>query len=129
MNKFDEWNKIKKRTENINGKRNFKEREIFNAKVGRNIGYEQNGVGNQFVRPILIFKKFNSNLFYGIPLSTTDKRNDYYFEFKFMEDKTSVAILSQMKSFDAKRLLNKIGMISKDDFSKLKSQLKEVLDL
>jgi len=61
-------------------------------------------------------------------LSTTEKRNKYYFEFEFIKDKKSVAILSQMKNFDAKRLLNKIGMISQDDFIELKKQLKDIID-
>ena len=128
MKEFDKWNGIKKKTHEDNKKRNFKEREIFNAKVGKNIGYEQNGVGNKFIRPILIVKKFSNSSFYAIPLSTTEKRNKYYFEFEFIKDKKSVAILSQMKNFDAKRLLNKIGMISQDDFIELKRQLKEIID-
>jgi mRNA interferase MazF len=128
LKEFDKWNGIKKKTHEDNKKRNFKEREIFNAKVGKNIGYEQNGVGNKFIRPILIVKKFSNSSFYAIPLSTTEKRNKYYFEFEFIKDKKSVAILSQMKNFDAKRLLNKIGMISQDDFIELKRQLKDIID-
>lgn len=128
MKEFDKWNAIKKKISEENKKRNFKEREIFNAKVGKNLGYEQNGVGNQFIRPILIVKKFSNSSFYAIPLSTTEKRNQYYFEFEFIKDKKSVAILSQMRNLDAKRLLNKIGMISQDDFEELKKQLKEIID-
>jgi len=128
MNEFDKWNILKKKTDKDNKKRNFKEREIFNTKIGKNIGYEQNGVGNQFIRPIVIIKKFSSGSFYAIPLSTTEKRNKYYFEFEFIKDKKSVAILSQMKNFDAKRLLNKIGMMNKDDFEELKKRLKEIID-
>jgi len=56
------------------------------------------------------------------------KKNRYYFEFEFIKDKKSVAILSQMRNLDAKRLLNKIGMISRDDFEKLKMKLKEIID-
>jgi hypothetical protein len=81
MNEFDKWNTIKKKTNKDSKHRNFKEREIFNTKVGKNMGYEQNGVGNQFIRPVLIVKKFSSGSFYGVPLSTTEKRNRYYFEF------------------------------------------------
>jgi len=128
LKEFDRWNGVKKKTHEESKKRNFKEREIFNAKVGKNIGFEQNGVGNKFMRPILIVKKFSNSSFYAIPLSTTEKRNKYYFEFEFIKEKKSVAILSQMKNFDAKRLLNKIGMISQDDFIELKRQLKDIID-
>lgn len=128
MQEFDNWNEIKKKTNQDNKKRNFKEREIFNTKVGKNIGYEQNGTGNQYIRPVVIVKKFSNSSFYAIPLSTTQKRNRYYFEFEFIKDKKSVAILSQMRNLDAKRLLNKIGMINQDDFKELKKRLKEIID-
>lgn len=73
MKDFDNWNEIKKKTSKDNTYRGFKEREIFYAKIGKNIGFEQNGTGNKFIRPILILKKFNRSLFYAIPLSTTEK--------------------------------------------------------
>jgi len=127
MEEFDKWNEIKKRTHKDNSFRGFKEREIFHTKVGKNIGREQGGTGNKFMRPVLIVTKFNHNSFYGIPLSTTKNRNKYYFEFEFIKDKKSVAVLSQMKNMDAKRLLKKIGMISKEDFIELKKRLKEII--
>ncbi len=109
--------------------RNYKEREIYYVSLGENVGYEQSGKGNEFIRPVLVLKKFNKTFFYGIPLSTTSKRGKYYFEFNFLKHKTSVAILSQAKAFDTKRMLNKIGVISKNDFEELKMKLKEIIEL
>jgi len=125
---FDNWNKVKKRANKHIIYRGFKEREIFNAYIGKNIGFEQNGTGDKSIRPVIILKKFNKSLFYAIPLSTTEKRNQYYFEFEFIENKKSVAILSQMRILDSKRLLNKIGMINKDDFKELKKRIKYIID-
>jgi len=127
MDEFDKWNDIKKKTSKNNKNRSFEEMDIFNVKIGKNIGFEQNGTGNQFIRPVLVIKKFSSSLFYAIPLSTTKKRNRYYFEFEFIKDKKSVALLSQMRNMDTKRLLNKIGKIKKDDFIELKKRLKKII--
>jgi mRNA interferase MazF len=123
---FDNWNEIKKDIQKSSGIF-FHQREIFYAKIGQNIGFEQSGKGESFIRPLLIYKKFNSNLFLGIPLSTTKNRGKYYFEFSFKQNKTSVAILSQIRLFDSKRLIRKIGKIDNDNFNKLKERLFEIL--
>lgn len=101
--------------------------EIFYAHIGENVGFEQCGKGDSFVRPVLVFKKFNNALFWGIPLSTTQNRGKYYFDFEF-KDSISVAILSQLKLFDAKRLDRKIGKMEKAEFQKLKSIVIEMLE-
>jgi len=127
MKQFDKWNKVKQNIENKNNVY-FHNRDIFYAHIGENIGYEQSGKGDNFVRPVLIYKKFNNNVFLGIPLSTTSNRGKYYFEFNFKEKKNSVAILSQIKLIDSKRLDRKIGKINQNDFVKLKKQLLGILN-
>ena len=54
------------------------EGQVYWCSLGENIGYEQNGKGEDFRRPVLIFKKFNNDLFWGIPMSTKLKNNIYY---------------------------------------------------
>jgi hypothetical protein len=62
--RFDEWNAVKKTAE-INEKiANFRQKEIFVTNIGENVGFEQNGKGEQFLRPVLIYKKFSSRLFW-----------------------------------------------------------------
>ena len=120
--KFNEWNEIKKATHKIKKKVYFKERDIFFIRIGENIGFEQSGKGDMFLRPVIILKKFNNNFFMGIPLTTTTKEGIYYFEFEFT-NKKSKAILSQIKSFDVKRIKHKIGVINQKDFKKLKEKI------
>ena len=36
-----------------------------------NIGFEQSGKGDEFLRPVLILKRLTKEMFFGIPLSTT----------------------------------------------------------
>lgn len=61
--KFNEWNKLKTILHNNNKEQYFKERDIFWASVGVNIGYEQDGKGEIFSRPVLVVKKYSRNIF------------------------------------------------------------------
>ena len=127
MNCYDKWNEVKKKTskkENIFG---FKTRDIFNVKVGKNIGFEQNGKGDEFIRPVLVYKKLTKDMFIGIPLTTTKREGSFFYSFNFIDDKLSVAILIQAKLFSSKRMLNKIGVIDKKEFEKLKRKYLELL--
>jgi len=129
MKDFDRWNLHKKRIDARPEGRHYKEREIYYLNIGENVGFEQNGKGEEFVRPVVVLKRFNRHVFIGIPLSSTQKRGKFYFPFSFVEGKESVAILSQLRIFDAKRLLNKLGMMKKDDFVKMKEEIKNLLEL
>jgi len=129
LKKFNEWNEL---TQTLNKKENiinFKEREIYWGSLGENIGSEQNGKGKDFSRPILVVKKLNKQLFFSVPLSTTIRDGSYFYNFNFFENQQSSALLVQAKIFDLKRIDQKIGMINKNDFLKLKEKLRVLLDL
>jgi len=129
MKKFNEWNEVKKK---INVKEkipHIRQREIYWANIGENIGFEQNGKGEDFMRPLLIFKKFSNTMFFGIPLSTQQKEGNWFFEFTFLEDKPSTALIVQGRLFDAKRLDRKIGKMSIEDFGNLKMKFKGLFDV
>jgi len=130
LKQFNEWNEVKKRTESKKIIATFKERNIYWANLGENIGFEQNGKGTEFMRPLLIFKKFSNNMFFGIPLSTQRKKEgSFFFEFSFKDDDISTALLVQGKLFDVKRLDRKIGKISIEDFGKLKLKFKGLFNV
>jgi len=125
---FNQWHNLKQNLHNSRKVVVFKERDIIWASIGVNIGYEQDGKGEISSRPLLILKKYNRNIFFGIPLSTKIKEGSFFFEF-ILNDKPSSALLVQGRTYDAKRLENKIGMINQKDFSALKLKLKELLDV
>jgi mRNA-degrading endonuclease toxin of MazEF toxin-antitoxin module len=127
MQEFDKWNEVKKTVQQKQKVATFKERGIYWASVGKNIGYEQNGKGGEYLRPILVFRKFSKNSFLGIPLTTNQKDDKFHFIFKFRDEKTSSASLSQIRLFDAKRLERNIGKISIEDFVKLEEKLKKIM--
>ena len=123
---YQEWHKKKKYIENDRPRVFFAEREVWFCYVGENIGFEQDGRGDEFLRPVVIIKKFNNEVLWAIPLTKTEKKNRYYFSFK-LGRKVSVAILSQMRLIDAKRLKYKIGSMKIADFMELKSQIRQLL--
>ena len=128
MKRHDEWNAIKKTIDSTSNKVFFKEREIFWLSIGENIGFEQNGKGEIFSRPVLVLKKFSKNLFFGVPLSTQIKEGSFFFTFELL-GRQSNALLVQGRLYDSKRLENKIGMIKTDDFTRLKKKFRELLDV
>ena len=128
---YNNWNEIKIAIEYENIIVGFKERDIFYMSMGKNIGFEQDGKGENFVRPVVIIKGFNKNMFFGIPLSTNIKEGKFYYKFQFQKKDElveNIALLSQMRLFSTKRLLNKIGVISKEDFIKMKNEFKSLID-
>jgi hypothetical protein len=129
-NYYDEWNDIKKNISKKSKEINFNEKEIFMSYVGYNIGFEQNGDKEQnFLRPILIYKKFSRKLFLGIPLTTTKRDGKFYHSFSFKDDKISTAILSQIKLFDSKRCKYRMGKISNIEFEVLIEKFKKLTDV
>ena len=129
MKYFNEWNVIKKKIDAKEKTIQFKEREIFWVSIGENIGNEQNGKGDSFSRPVLVVKKLNKQLFFGVPLSTKLREGTYFYQFQFLENQKNSALLVQAKIFDIKRADKKMGMIKKNDFIELKKMLKDLLDL
>ncbi len=75
--------------------------------IGVNIGFEQNG-GKDFLRPVVVYKKFNKHVFLGIPLTSKIKEDKFHYEFEYKADIRSFVMLSQIRLFDIKRV--KFGM-------------------
>ena len=123
---FDEWNTQKKLVDEVVKKAFFHERAVWFLRIGENIGFEQNGKGNSFLRPVLVYKKFSPDVFLGIPLTSQEKEGKFYHSF-VLKEQTSTAILSQIRLLDSKRLEYLHGRISRGDFNKLKQKLIELL--
>ena len=106
----------------------FHQREVWYCHLGENIGFEQDGGDDLFLRPVVIIRKFNNDIFWGIPLTRTQKNLPFYFAFKIhleteTSDEESSAVLSQIRLIDAKRLRRMIGYMSTADLVLLKKKL------
>lgn len=125
---FRKWHVLKGAVQNERPRLYFKEREIWFCHLGENVGYEQDGRGSEFLRPIVIIKKFNNELFWSVPLTKHIKQeHPYYFVFSFRAERQSSAILSQLRLLDARRLKYRAGYISGETFEHLKKQIRRLL--
>ncbi|MEI6042199.1 MAG: type II toxin-antitoxin system PemK/MazF family toxin [bacterium] len=125
--KFIDWMHSKKRIDSKERAETvIKEREVYWCSLGENIGDEENGKGTVFRRPVLIFKKFNNRIFWGIPMSTKNKVNIYYLKVKLRDMEQSV-MLSQLRILDTKRLDTKIGYLSEGDFIKIQNSIMDII--
>lgn len=122
MKKFDDWNSRKKQIASQVNEKQFHERDMLFISMGKNIGFEQDGKGDDFLRPVVVYKKFSKDVFLGIPLTHTDKDSKFYCTFTF-HGEVSVAILSQIRLFDAKRISYGVGRISDSDYNLIKTKL------
>lgn len=104
----------------------YKNREIWWMNIGLNVGFEKDGKGDLYTRPVLVLRVFNRQLFWGVPLSSQHKDGKYYYTFEYGKYK-STALLSQMRAFDSKRLLRKFGEIDQEDYIHLISKMKKLL--
>ena len=123
---FKQWNNEKAIVHNEKTRPFFHEREIWFCSLGENIGFEQDGSGFDFMRPVTILKKFNNEIAWCIPLTTKEKRGVHYFSFTF-NTTASTAILSQLKLVDVKRLQYKVGDINKSNFEDMKKKIRQFL--
>jgi mRNA interferase MazF len=124
MKDFDKWNEIKKV---INGKSvteiYFFECEIWWCHIGANVGSEQGGIGNKFLRPVLILKKLNRQLCWVIPLSQKVLKGSFFFPLLSESSKIRTALLSQLKLIDSRRLVEQIDRISELELSFIKKEI------
>lgn len=116
---FDQWNFLKKRLDVSSRAISFCEKEIWWCCAGVNVGSEQDGKGDLFLRPVYILRKINSKTFVGIPLSTKLREDLEHKSFYFNDD-VMTAKISQIKVFDKRRLSKRIGITSDYLHSKLK---------
>lgn len=117
---FDEWNRVKKNTESQIKKVILKEGEIRWIRIGLNIGTESIGKGKLFSRPVLIVKKFSSDSFWGIPITTRKKKGSWYF---YLEKINRTLILNQLRVFDKKRVEDLLFIISNKDLKRVKDEM------
>lgn len=126
MKEFKEWGELKPQIHGAKKNVYFHQREIWYVALGENIGFEQNGKGEKFKRPVIILKKFNKHCFLAVPLTTQKKEGKYYFQISEIKGKQNYAILSQIRLISSKRLITKIGMIPQTEFKNLKQKITEV---
>lgn len=124
---FDRWNIKKKQIHAQENATFYHEREIWWCSIGINVGFEQDGTGKNFDRPVIIIRGFNKNVFLGLALIGKKKKGNYYFHLGNVDGREATAVLSQIRLIDSKRLVRKIKTLDRDLFKKLQKALIEIL--
>ena len=122
---FNKWSSKKQALDKRLKCPSVNERDIFWCSIGVNIGDEENGKSDLFSRPVLIFKKFSSNLFWGIPLTSQNKESNYYIQIRFRNSINSVMV-SHLRLYDTKRLGLRIGTLENFEYNKI---IKNIINL
>jgi len=122
---FDKWNEIKKET-NAEKPRLYTVREIWWGRLGANVGFEQDGSGRLFLRPIVIMRAFGPNICLVLPLTASKQRHHLRISVGEVQGKQASALLSQMRIIDTRRLVEKVGFMNQQTFAQLKKALKDL---
>lgn len=117
---FKKWHALKSNIDAEHKSPLFREQEIWWCSLGANVGFEEDGKNELFERPVLVFRKFNKELFFGLPMTSKKKEGKYYYSLNFHDAERS-AILSQLRVLSGKRLIRRIGKISDKQFSMLEN--------
>jgi mRNA-degrading endonuclease toxin of MazEF toxin-antitoxin module len=92
-----------------------------------NVGFEQDGTGANYDRPVLIIQGFNSHVFFGVALTGKKKYGKFFMPIGEVEGREASVILSQTRLIDTKRLIRKAGTLDIDIFEKICEELKQTL--
>lgn len=112
---FWKWHGLKTEIERRDQTPFFREAEIWWSSLGANVGTEEDGKNELFERPILIFYKFNRDMFWGLPMSSIKKPGEYYYPI-FFGGRERTVLLSQMRALSAKRLIRRAGKLRNNKF-------------
>lgn len=96
--------------------------------LGVNIGFEQDGTGKEFSRPVLILKGFSRHVCLVVPLTTSTKENPYYLSVGTIDGKNARVIISQIRLIDTRRLDQHITFIDKKLFETIRKPSKTCYD-
>ncbi|OGN23603.1 MAG: hypothetical protein A2918_00850 [Candidatus Yanofskybacteria bacterium RIFCSPLOWO2_01_FULL_42_49] len=125
---FDKWNGLKKEIHsNDEYLPLYHERQIRWCRLGANVGFEQDGTGKGFSRPVLILKGFSRHVCLVIPLTTSAKKNMYHIPVGVVDSQRAAAVISQVRLIDTKRLYKLIGTLDKKIFDDIRKAVKNLI--
>ncbi|MBI2046432.1 MAG: type II toxin-antitoxin system PemK/MazF family toxin [Parcubacteria group bacterium] len=122
---FDKWNGAKKKT-NAEPTRFYTVREIWWCRLGVNIGSEQDGNGQAFLRPVVIVRAFGPETCVVIPLTTSERKHPLRIPVGTIQEKNASALLSQVRVIDTRRLVEKVGFLDNGIFVQLRKAVRNL---
>ena len=127
MKDFDKWNTQKKTVHNSGTNKFYRTREIWWCSLGINVGFEQDGIGTESQRPVLILRGLSKKTCLIAPLTTSSNKHPMRIFLGVVDNRKASAIISQIRIVDTKRLANKIGVVNKEKFEEIKKAVKNLI--
>lgn len=127
MKDFDTWNIQKKKLDSSKIVRTYRAREVWWCRMGLNVGYEQDGKDKEFMRPVLILKGFSKLTLLIVPLTSSAHTHKYRIPIGVIDQKYSSIIISQIRTIDTRRLVDRIEYLDKDIFKDIQKTIKRLL--
>jgi mRNA interferase MazF len=124
---FTQWNNIKENIHTHGESKFYHAREIWWCSIGVNVGYEQDGSGEEYRRPVLILKGFSKETCLVVPLTTSTHSHPLRVTVGTIHGKEATALLSQIRVVDTKRLVRKIGYLNKGIFEDIRKAARGML--
>ena len=124
---FDRWNKKKKLVQATHSNKFCRERQIWWCTLGLNIGFEQDGTGGDYERPVLILKGLSVQTCLVVPLTTSQHVHPMRILIGQIEGQAASVIMSQIRVIDTKRLTNRIGYADKKIFQSIRKAVRNLI--
>ena len=116
---------IKKKTE-TERPRFYTVREIWWCRIGVNVGTEQDGNSENFVRPALIILGLGRNACVIVPLTTSKREHPLRIPVGIIEGREARANISQLRVIDTRRLGEKICFLDKEHFTNIRKAVRDM---
>jgi mRNA-degrading endonuclease toxin of MazEF toxin-antitoxin module len=126
MKDFNGWNEVKKETD-AEASRLYTVREIWWCRLGVNVGTEQDGRCEKFLRPVLILRGFGPDACLAVPLTTSTREHRLRIPLGQVGEEQARANLSQIRVIDTRRLVEKIGFLDQAVFAEVRKAARELL--
>lgn len=125
--RFDEWNAEKKELNSRRAAPFCHARELWWCVLGVNVGFEQDGTGEHYDRPIVILKVLSARTCLAVPLTTSTHQHPLRVPLGLVQGKEARALLSQMRVVDTKRLIRKMSYLDHERFDLIRKAVKDML--
>jgi len=122
-NLLDLWNQIKKVLDGKSSKKFPRERQIWLAHLGKNVGREINGKNEKFWRPVLVLRIASHETCVVLPMTSRDKKGDFCFKLR----EKSTILFHQIRTIDRKRFIRHLDTVDKKTFHEIQQKIGEFL--